>query len=183
MKNTLMKIIGAAVLAILMLATYTQMRVSAQKNVCAEKSGEQTTAESLNRNNNEQGLEGSWNSQVTIRSCQTGEALRTFPAMQTYMRGGTMQEFGLSAGFLRSPGHGNWSFQSEQNFGNRYTSDFQFFRFNADNNFAGKQINRRVIEENGFRNNVTATETVEIYNPAGVLIATACATEVLTRFE
>jgi len=125
---------------------------------------------------------------VTIRSCQTGAVLRVFPAMNTYMSGGTMQEFGVGSGLLRGPGHGTWTLRSEQNFENQYSSDFQFFRFNADGTYAGKQIIRRHIGLNQFINdrfndNYTAISRTEIYNPGGVLIATGCATETGRRFE
>ncbi len=169
MKNTFLKLIGTAAMTILMLAMFAQIQVSAQ----------QEPPEDLTKRDLGQALEGSWDVQVTVFNCQTGAVLRTFPAMNTYMRGGTMQEFGIGSGLLRGPGHGVWSNQS----GRRFSSDFQFFRFNADGTFAGKQINRRQIEVSRFRNTYTGTATVEIFNPAGVLIATGCATESATRFE
>jgi hypothetical protein len=35
-------------------------------------------------------LQGAWRVQVTVRDCQTGAALRTFPAMSTFAKGGTL---------------------------------------------------------------------------------------------
>ena len=170
MKNTFLKLIGTAAMTILMLAMFAQIQVSAQ----------QEPPEDLTKRDLAQALEGSWDVQVTIFNCQTGALLRpTFPAMGTFMRGGTMQEFGVGSGLLRAPGHGVWSYQSGRSFYNT----FQFFRFNADGTFAGKQIVRRQIEVSRFRNSFTGTATVEIYNPGGVLIATGCATESATRFE
>src|SRR6267143_171525 len=36
------------------------------------------------------GLEGTWRVQLTVRNCQTGVALRTFPALFTFAKGGTL---------------------------------------------------------------------------------------------
>jgi hypothetical protein len=38
--------------------------------------------------NSQGGLEGAWRLQVTVRDCNTGQALRTFPAVFTFSKGG-----------------------------------------------------------------------------------------------
>jgi len=167
MKNTFLKTISGAALAIFMLAMFAQVQVSAQ--ILQEVPPGQS-----------RDLEGSWTTQVTFRNCQTGAAIRTFPAMNTFMRGGTMQEFGVgSAPLTRGPGHGVWSHQS----GQRYSSNFQFFRFNADGTFAQTVRVRRQIELSQSGNNYTATATSEVFDTTGNLVMTGCATEVGTRFE
>lgn len=186
MKNTILKTIGgtAAALAIVMLAVLALVQVRAQDNSNEQKSSEQMKEDASEQIGNERDLEGAWNFQVTLRNCQTGAALRPpFPAMNTFMRGGTMQEFGIGSGLLRSPGHGIWTYNSGS-----YTNTLQFFRFNADGTYAGTQKVRREIELSRFGNplfgsNLTATSTVEIFNPNGVLIATGCATETATRLQ
>ena len=163
MKKQILKAIGGASLAILILAVFAQVWVSAQ-----EQSG------------NEHGLVGSWNVQVTIRDCQTGAALANFPAMITYNQGGTMQETALGADpLLRLPGHGVWS----QHNGRRYSSAFQFFRFNPDGTFAGRNIIRGAIRLGQSGNEFTTTDTVGVFDANGNLIVTACATARATRFE
>src|SRR5215469_10810187 len=55
------------------------------------------------------GLEGAWRLQVTVRDCQTGQALRAFPALFTFAKGGTLTV--TTAGQLPSlstPGLGIW---------------------------------------------------------------------------
>jgi hypothetical protein len=62
-------------------------------------------------------LEGTWRVQVTIRDCQSGAALRTFPALLTFARGGTLTE--TTTGFppaLRTPGHGFWRHTGDQTY-------------------------------------------------------------------
>ncbi len=72
MKKQMLKAIGGASLAILMLAVFAQVLVSAQDN-----------DNQLLRNGNERSLVGSWNLQVTLRDCQTGMEFVSFPAMNT----------------------------------------------------------------------------------------------------
>jgi len=35
-------------------------------------------------------IEGTWRVQLTVRNCQTGEPLRSFPALFTFAKGGTL---------------------------------------------------------------------------------------------
>ena len=176
MKNTFLKTIGTAWLAILMLATFALISVSAQDK-SSEESNTQTQEDSSKQSDNARGLEGSWSSQVTIRNCETGAALFTFPAMQTYMRGGTMQD--SSADSKRSSGHGVWSYQS----GRRYSAAFQYFSFNADGTFAGTVKVRLQNTLSRFGSSFTTNATIEIFNPGGTMITTGCATANSTRFE
>ena len=39
------------------------------------------------RDNSQRGLEGAWRLQLTVRDCNTGQALRTFPAAFTFAKG------------------------------------------------------------------------------------------------
>jgi hypothetical protein len=98
MKNTFLKLIGTAAMAILMMVMFAQIRVSAQQ---------EQLPEDLTKRDQAQALEGSWDVRVTILNCQTGAVISSFPTLNTFMQGGTMQE--TSAGVppsLRSPGHG-----------------------------------------------------------------------------
>ena len=181
MKKTFLKIIGGAALAILMVAMFAQVWVSAQ-NGSNEKQNEEQNEEQTDGEfvpPRMRTLEGSWSVQVTIRNCEMGAAVATFPAMSTFMQGGTMQEFSAGSSFLRGPGHGVWSHER----GRRYSFAFQFFRFNADGTYAGLTRARRQVDLGLSRNSYTATAAIEVFNPAGVLVATACGTETATRFE
>lgn len=154
----------AAAVAITMLALFAQFPVSAQR------SGDEASG-------NERTLEGSWSSTVTIRVCQTGTALFTFPAIQTYMHGGTMQD--SAADSKRTSGHGVWRRQSGRN----YSAAFQFFNFDAAGNPVGKtRVNlQNTLSRNG--NNFATTATVEVFDNGGNIVATACATGESTRFN
>ncbi len=83
---------------------------------------------------NEQSLIGSWDVRITIRNCQSGMALVSFPAMMTFNQGGTMQETANDATpLLRLPGHGVWSRPNRRD----YSRGFNLFRSNAHGSFAG----------------------------------------------
>ena len=62
---------------------------------------------------------------------------------------------------------------------NEYVSTFTFFRFDASGAYGGSQKTRRVIKVDGGQ--YFATSEVEIYNPAGTLVATGRATETGVR--
>jgi hypothetical protein len=181
MKKTFLKTIGTMWLAILMLATFTQISVSAQDKNNEEENSAQTQ-EDLSRQPRKyaRSLEGSWSVLATVRNCQTGDAIRTIPRMNTFMQGGTMQEFAAAGPpSLRGPGHGVWSHLSER----RFSYAVQFFRFNADGSFAGSVRERRNVEVSRFGSFYNATGTGEIFDANGNLILAVCATETATRFE
>jgi hypothetical protein len=181
MKNTILKTIGMMTLVMLMLTAFTQISVSAQdigNNVKDdEKSQEEDAAM---RRENTRKLEGVWNISVTARNCQTGDPLRTFLAMHTYMRGGTMSDFGTGTPpNLRTPGMGIWSYQSR----GHYTTAFQFFRNNADGTLAGKQISRAQLQLSQDGNSYTSVSTAQVLDINGNVIQNNCSTATATRFQ
>jgi len=181
MKNTMLKTIGTMALAILMLTMFTQISVFAQELITEETSDEQTQEEdAATRRSNSRRLEGSWNHQVSRLNCATGAVLGTFQAMFTFNGGGTFWEAGTNTSpTLRSSSHGLWSYDSNR----RYTTSFQFFRFNADGTHAGRQIVRQQIRLSNDGNSYTATATAQVLNAAGNVIANNCSAGTATRFE
>lgn len=187
MKKSLLKMFGGIMLTILALAIAAQIFwVSAQEDNSVEQEQRQTQQDDKQedslawKSRNARALEGVWNNQVTLRNCQTGAEIRTIVGMNTFARGGTTQETGVgTAPSLRSPGHGVWSYQ----FGRRFFSVLQFFRFNPDGTYAGTQKVRKQIELSRFGSNFTATVAVEIFDANGNLVGTGCATETAARFE
>jgi len=172
MKKQILKAIGGASLAILMLAVSGQVWVSAQDK----------ENESLQNANggNEQGLVGSWNLEVSLRDCETGTVFVSFPGMSTYNKGGTMQQTAVpEPGFTALPGHGVWKRQN----GRQYSAVFQFFNFNLDGTFAGRVIVRSAISLEQSGNRYTSTDTAEVLDANGNLIIRGCSTSTATRFE
>ena len=181
MKKTFLKTIGA-VTAILMLTVFAQISVFAQENIVNdEKSDKQTQEENSSaRRENGRKLEGVWNLTVTRLDCQTGAALGSGPAIITFVRGGTMHDFGSGRPpATRSAGYGVWNYQSNQ----RYTDAFQFFIYNADGTLAGKQVVREQIVLSRGGNNLTNTAQSQILDTNGNVTATRCSSAIGTRFE
>ena len=124
-------------------------------------------------------LQGTWENQVTLTDC-AGHVIRSFPTIQEFIAGGTTVE--SSAGTpqaLKTPGLGVWRHTT----GNNYAFRFKFFTFNAQNVFTGWTIiaGETTVDSTGNAN--AGSATVEVYDPNGVLIATACTEVAGTRFE
>lgn len=132
---------------------------------------------------NEPTLIGSWDVQVTARDCQTGTPIPfipVFPALVTYEQGGTMQQTDLGGpGLVRLPGQGVWKRQSSR----QYSAAFRFLNFNFDRTFAGTNVVRSAISLSHSGNEYASTDTVEILDANGNVIAMGCATEMATRFQ
>jgi hypothetical protein len=124
-------------------------------------------------------IQGTWEMQVTLTDC-AGHVIRSFPTIQEFIAGGTTVE--SSAGTpqaLKTPGLGVWRHTT----GNNYAFRFKFFTFDAQNIFTGWTIiaGETTVDSTGDAN--AGSGTVEVYNPNGVLVATACTEFSGTRFE
>lgn len=173
MKNRFLRTIGTAALAILMSAIFTQISVSGQDRENGRK------------------LEGVWKIVVTANSpCGNPNPNPvSFPAMETYVRGGTMLEYALGQatqapqpgalrGF-RTSAQGIWHYESN----GVYSAAFQFYRLGADHAFMGTTKGVLEISLSDDGNSFTSTETSQIFDAADVLTLTRCNTRVGTRFE
>lgn len=165
MKRNIVKMARGTVLAVLMVSTLT-FWVSAQGDPNGKSGGGR--------------IEGTWDVQVTIRNCQTGEAIRTFASIGTFMSGGTALD--STSGVpqaLKTPGHGVWSHVS----GNTYRFKFKSFSFDASGNPTGWTIISHEANLNQGADEYESAGTAEVYAPNGNLIFTGCSTTTATRFE
>jgi len=124
-------------------------------------------------------LQGTWEMQVTLTDC-AGHVIRSFPTIQEFIAGGTTVE--SSAGTpqaLKTPGLGVWRHTADNN----YAFRFKFFTFNAQNVFTGWTIIAGETTVDATGGSKAGSATVEVYNPNGVLVATACTEFSGTRFE
>lgn len=126
-------------------------------------------------------LEGAWDVTVTLRNCSDGAEIRSFPRLNTFMQGGTMQE--TAAGgtaaqpALRSPGHGIWASAE----GRSFTYSVKFLRLNADGSPAGFVRETRAVQVSPLGTGYVATGTAFIHLPNGNIFGPVCATEVGTK--
>ena len=174
--------IGAAALAILLFALCAQVRVSAQDKSNDDANSEQNTSSSSKaslRSGNKQGLVGSWNLEVTLRDCQTGMEIITFPAMNTYNQGGTSQQSAPpEPGFTHLTGHGVWSHKTGRN----YSGAFQFFSLTPMGFVAKRTTVRSAISLGRDGNSYTSTDTSETIDANGNSTM-GCSTTTATRFQ
>jgi hypothetical protein len=126
-------------------------------------------------------LQGTWRVQITLRNCQTGEALRPpFAALATFAAGGTLTtaDGGLSP-LVRGAGHGIW----------RHTTDHSFealsdaFLFTPAGILNGTQRLRQSIDIGWDPDEFTAVVSAEILDAQGTVLGTGCATSAGRRME
>jgi len=118
-----------------------------------------------------------WEAQVTLRNCQSGEAVGTLRGMTTFLRGGAL--VGTNANPNPPISFGKWQYLG----GRRYSSVERFFRYNPDGSFAGVQRITRNFTLSRGGDRLTGTVSVEIFDANDILIATGCATETTRRVE
>ena len=124
-------------------------------------------------------LEGTWRTSGTVINCQTGATIALFLGLNTFMDGGSMFATGASNPALTSTGYGVWEHAGGRSFTNTIVS----FRFNADGSFAGTQKVTRQIELDAIGDQFSSTNSLEIADATGNVIATRCSTETGHRLE
>lgn len=123
-------------------------------------------------------LEGTWDAQVNITNCLTGEVLNTFPSIASFMKGGT--SIGSTGGLpqsVRTPEHGIWRHDN----GNNYHFIFKTFSFNQ-NVPSGWSIVEHQLLLNSTADAYTSSGTAKFYAPNGVQVGSGCSEAVGIRF-
>ena len=121
-------------------------------------------------------LEGTWLTQVAGRDCATGVILRTFSAINTFNVGQTMLDTTAGAPpAQRSPGMGKWEKTGPQT----YSAISFALLFNPVGVWTGTQKLTHTIEVTGNQSNFTSRS--EIFDPAGTLVVSGCATAIGQR--
>ena len=126
------------------------------------------------------GLQGAWRVQLTVRDCQTGVALRTFPALSTFAKGGTLSV--TTAGqlpALSTTGLGVWRHTD----GHAYSAVSEAFVFSTAGVWTQTHRLTRAIEIGNNEDEFTDTVALQIFDTNGNVIVTGCATSVGSRFE
>ena len=126
------------------------------------------------------GLQGTWRVQLTVRDCQTGVALRTFPALFTFAKGGTLSV--TTAGqlpALSTTGLGVWRHTD----GHTYSAVSEAFVFSTAGVWTQTHRLTRAIEIGNNEDEFTDTVALQIFDTNGNVIVTGCATSIGSRFE
>jgi len=125
-------------------------------------------------------LQGTWRVQLTVRDCQTGAELRSFPALFTFAKGGTLTA--TTAGqspALFTPNLGVWGHTS----GNTYSAVSEAFVFSPAGAWMQTHRLTRTIELSSDANEFTDTVALEIFDTNRNLLVTGCGTSTGRRFE
>ena len=131
------------------------------------------------------GLEGTWRVQITIRNCQTGDAVRTFPALSTFAKGGTLNTVTAGSSPARvSADYGVWRHTG----GHAYSAVSDALVFGPAGEWVGTQKVQRAIEIGEDPDELTATVSAQFIGPDGNPIpgfppTPICSTAVGRRME
>jgi hypothetical protein len=130
-------------------------------------------------------IEGVWLPIVTISDCQTHAVIVTFPSMDLYVRGGGFVGFG-AVQKSDQIGLGAWRHVGGRN----YIAEYQFFNY-APPPFGAPdgppdgtllRVSSR-IRLNAAGTAFTTSETAEVVDAVGNVLARNCATRTATRLQ
>lgn len=130
-------------------------------------------------------IEGVWLPIVTITDCQTQAVIATFPSMEIYVRGGGFVAFG-AVQKSDQVGMGAWRHTGGRN----YISEYQFFEYAPapvgapDGAPTGNLLKvSSTIRLNATGTAFTTSETSDLRDAAGNLLAKGCAHRMATRLQ
>lgn len=122
-------------------------------------------------------LEGTWDVTVTLRNCVTNDAIRSFPRMVTFAKGGTLSEWaaaGLEAApVYRGSGQGSWEYLGKRAF----SYSLKFLRLTPYGGPDGSISELRLLEVNHAGNTFSAEGVAVITFANGTTSPQLCATE------
>ena len=143
-----------------------------------DDSGDRTAREQARR------IEGVWLPIVTITDCQTHAVMATFPSMEIYVRGGGTVGFG-AVQKSDQVGMGAWRHAGGRN----YTSQYQFFGYGAPPGAPDAAPDGTLLKVSStIRLNAAGTafsssETADLLDPAGNVLARICGQREATRLQ
>ena len=128
-------------------------------------------------------IEGVWLPIVTITDCQTQAVIATFPSMEIYVRGGGYVGFGAVTQSDQI-GMGAWRHAG----GRKYTAQYQFFNytpFGAPDGTPDGTLLRvsATIRLNAAGTEFSSSQTAEVVDAAGNVLAQVCGTRTATRLQ
>jgi len=138
-----------------------------------------THGEQEDSGNNGGKIEGSWRVQVTLRNCQTGAEIRTFPAMLTFAKGGTLT--GTSTVLppaARGGDFGIWQYNGQGS----YSAVSEAFIFNAGVWSQTQHITQSITLSQDA-NSLTSDAHTQFFDTSGNQVMSGCATAVATRMS
>jgi hypothetical protein len=123
-------------------------------------------------------IEGVWEPVVTIRDCQSGVPLVSFPSMDSYGRGGSLAVVG-GGEFAATTGVGSWQHAGGRNF----TALYQFFNYDPDGRLAGKLKVSASIRLSADGRSFRTKDIADLLDLQGNVIGQVCGTREAKRLE
>jgi hypothetical protein len=126
-------------------------------------------------------IEGTWRVEITLRHCQSGEALLApFPALATFAQGGTMttSDGGMSPA-ARGTGHGEWRRVQ----GRTFAAMTEAFMFASTGALSARQRITQEIVLHAEGTEFEARVSSQVVNLAGQVVFAGCATSVGRRLN
>lgn len=123
-------------------------------------------------------LTGTWDSEVTVRNCATGDPIRSFQSVGSFNQGGTFS--GITSGSpptARTSERGLWGHVAN----NVYRLRFKAYLYNPAAEVIGYQVVTHEIELDEKANTYVSGGTTQIFDTSGVEIGSGCSTTVSTR--
>ena len=177
MKSSFLKMAGTAAMTILSIVTLAGIAVTAQETANtpqAENLSPEGGLGSFHRD-----LEGTWDVQVTIRNCQNGAPIKTFPSVTTFFFGGEAMDSSSGAPqAAKTPAHGTWWNLG----GRRYHFKFKHFNFDAGGNATGWAVVTQDVDMNRRGTAYESEGFAQFYNMSGDLLSTGCSSTTAVRF-
>lgn len=126
-------------------------------------------------------LVGTWDTTVTITDCTSGAAIRSFPRLMTFHRGGTLSEWSAAgteaAPVVRASGQGTW----EHLGGNEFAYELKFLRLTPFSGPDGSIRESRMLSVDRLNGRYNADGTANITLANGFVIGPICSTETGTK--
>lgn len=119
-------------------------------------------------------IEGVWDSTVTLQACATGQALRTFRALNNFEHDGALV---ATSEIVPPPSLGRWRWTG----GRTFRAQFQFMRLGAGGVFEGMTRVTRAIELAQDGKSFTGVVSTRMFDITDTLFAEGCGKEAATR--
>lgn len=125
-------------------------------------------------------LTGTWEGVVTVRNCQSGDPIATFPATATFNAHGTLlvTESGIPPA-LKAPAQGVW----RRIHGNTFRFRSKSFTFNPAGAFTGWLVIDQTLTLDRSGDSYETCGTSQAFNANGSPLFSGCSTTTATRLE
>lgn len=121
---------------------------------------------------------GTWEYEVHLFACDSGQTRARFRAASVFNAGGTMLDTNNAPPTTRGPAFGVWTYDRRNR---NWIVQMRLYRYNPDGSFAGVNEVRRTLTITRDGNQSSGEITAQILGPNEEVLANSCGEEVGTR--